>query len=132
MALNTPLGRFFEGEFPKRISIVKKKKEREFIPKDSKAFYEILVPNIFSPAISPVLFTLKLGGKLSKSQLEAFKEERFINVLKGKIELACLKGNYILEEGDSIYCKCDASCSKMSNFGNKEAIVLWVMRTPST
>ena len=131
-ALNTPLGRFFEGEFPKRISIVKKKKEKKFIAKDLKAFYEILAPNIFSPAISPVLFTLKLGGKLSKSQLEAFKEERFIYVLKGKIELACLKGNFILEEGDSIYCKCDASCRKMSNVGNKEAIVLWVMRTPST
>jgi len=131
-ALNTPLGRFFEGEFPKRISIIKKKKDKKFVAKDSKAFYEILVPNIFNPTISPVLFTLKLGGKLSKSQLEAFKEERFICVLKGKIELACLKGNFILEEGDSIYCKCDASCNKMSNVGNKEAIVLWVMRTPST
>lgn len=132
VALNTPLGRFFEGEFPKRISIVKKKKDKKFVAKDSKAFYEILVPNIYSPTISPVLFTLKLGEKLSKSQLEAFKEERFICVLKGKIELACLKGNFILEEEDSIYCKCDASCRKMSNVGNKEAIVLWVMRTPST
>ncbi|HEB34754.1 hypothetical protein LCGC14_0688690 [marine sediment metagenome] len=131
-ALNTPLGHFFEGEFPKRISIIKKKKEKKFVAENSKAFYEILVPNIFSPTISPVLFTLKLGGKLSKSQLEAFKEERFIYVLKGKIELACLKGNFILEEGDSVYCKCDASCRKMSNVGNKEATVLWVMRTPST
>ncbi len=130
-ALNTPVGRFFEGEFPKRISIVKKKKENKFVAEDLKAFYEILVPNIFSPTISPVLFTLKLGGKLSQSQLEAFKEERFIYVLEGKIELACLKGNFILEEGDSIYCKCDASCSKMSNVGNEEAIVLWVLRTPS-
>lgn len=131
-ALNTPLGHFFEGEFPKRTSIVKKKKEKRFVAKDLKAFYEILFPNIFSPAISPVLFTLKLGGKLSKSQLEAFKEERFINVLKGKIELACFKESFILEEGDSIYCKCDASCNEMSNVGNKEAIVLGVMRTPST
>ncbi len=131
-ALNTPLGRFFEGEFPKRFSIVKRKKEKKFAAKDLKAFYEIIVPNIFGPALSPVLFTLKVGGEISKPQFEAFKEERFIYVLKGKIELACLKGKFILEEGDSLYCKCDASCNKMSNVGNQEATVLWVMRTPSS
>ena len=131
-ALSTPIGHFFEGEFPKRFSIVKKKKEREFIPKDLKAFYEILVPNIFGATIIPVIFTLKAGGEVSKSQLETFKEERYMNVLKGKIEISCFKKNFILKEGDSLYCKCDASCNKMSNIGNQEAIVLWVMRAKST
>lgn len=52
---------------------------------------------------------------------------------KGKIELVCSKEDkkkFIMEEGDSLYCKCDVSCKRMSNIGNKQAVMLWVVRAP--
>jgi transcriptional regulator with XRE-family HTH domain len=130
-ALNSPFSRFFENAFPKTFSIVRKKKEKKFIAKGLEAFYEILVPNIFDVTLFPLLFTLKVGGEIIKSELETFKGERFMHVQKGKIELECFKRKFTLGEGDNLYCKCDSSCNRMLNIGNQEAIVLWIIRPPS-
>lgn len=129
-ALNVPMSYFFEGIFPKKFSILRKKKEKKFVAKGLRAYYEMFVPNIFNVTIFSVLFTLKAGGKVSKLQLKEFRGEKFINVQKGKIELECFKGKFILEEGDILYCKCDEVCHKMSNIGNQEAFILWIVRVP--
>jgi hypothetical protein len=81
----------------------------------------------------PLLFTLNVGGKLEKAQLETYKKERFMIVQRGKIELVCStedKRKFVLEEGDSLYCRCNVPCKKMSNAGGKKAIMLWVVRAP--
>lgn len=132
-ALNMGLNHFFKEEFPKKFSIIRKKRKGKFVAKTLKTSCELLVSDILDISIVPLLFTLNVGGKLEKAQLETYKKERFMIVQRGKIELVCAtedKRKFVLEEGDSLYCKCNVPCEKMSNVGGKKAIMLWVVRAP--
>lgn len=132
-AFNIHLSHFFEEDFPKRFSLIRKKRKKKFITRGLKTSCEVLASDILDIAMVPLVFTLDVGGKIEKAHLEIYRKERFIFTLKGKIELACStedKKKFILEEGGSLYCKCDAPCKKMSNIGNKQAIMLWVVRAP--
>lgn len=132
-ALNIRLSHFFEEDFPKRFSLIRKKREKKFVTKGLKASCEVLASDILDIAMVPFLFTLDVGGEIRKEQLHTYRKERFMFTQKGKIELVCSmedKKKFVLEEGDSLYCKCDAPCKKMLNIGDREAIMLWVVRTP--
>jgi len=136
-ALNTRLNHFFKEGFPAKFCLVREKGEKKFLTKGPKTVCEILAFDIPGIAMVPLVFTLGVGGRLSKGQLEKYNKERFMMVLKGKVELLCGAGDkrkFILQKGDSLYCKCDVPCKRVSNIGNrenignKEAIVLWVVR----
>jgi len=131
--LNTELSYFFKEDFPKDFSLFRRKRERKFLTKDSKTSCEVLVSDILDIAMVPLLFTLKRKAKIGEDLLWHYRKEKFMLTLKGKIELACGKVDkrkFILEEGDSIYCKCNLSCKEISNISNKEAEMLWVVKTP--
>ena len=133
LALNIRLSQFFEEEFPKKFLLIRKRRKKKFITKGLKASHEVLVSDMLDITMVPILFTLDIEGKIGKKQLQTYRRERFIYTLKGKIELSCgddLKKKFVLEEGDSVYCKCGEPCGKMSNIGNEEAIILWVVCTP--
>lgn len=132
-ALNIELSHFFKDAFPPKFSVFRKKRERKFITKRAKVSSEVLVSDILDIAMVPLLFTLDIGGKIGQDQLWPYRKERFMITLKGKIELICGKEDrrkFVMEEGDSLYCKCDLCCNKMSNIGKQEAIMLWVVRAP--
>lgn len=94
---------------------------------------EVLVSDILDIAMVPLLFTLNVNGEIEKEQLALYRKERFISAQKGKIELVCSRGDekkFVLDEGDCVYCKCDVPCKRMSNIGNRKAVVMWVIRAP--
>lgn len=132
-ALNTELSNFFKEDFPKDFSLFRRKREKKFLMKNLKKCCEILVSDILDIAMVPLLFTLKKGAKVEEELLRSYRKERFMFILKGKIEFVCSKEDkrkFILEEGDSLYCKCNLPCKRMSNIGNQEAVILWVVRAP--
>lgn len=132
-ALNIRLSYFFKEEFPEKFSLFRKKRKKEFVAKRAKISCEVLASDILDNAMVPLLFTLDIKGEIGKERLQAYRKERFMFVQKGKIELVCGregKRKLVLEEGDSLYCKCDVPCKKMSNIGNEKAIVVWVLRAP--
>lgn len=132
-ALNTGLSYFFKEDFPKDFSVFRKKREKEFLIKNLKIFCEVLVSDTLDIAMVPILFTLKKGARAKEESLLPYRKERFMFTLKGKIELKCGredKRKLILEEGDSLYCKSDFFCKSMSNIGNEEAAILWVVQAP--
>lgn len=132
-ALHIRLSHFFEEDFPKRFSLIRKKREKKFVMKGLKASCEVLASDILDIAMVPLLFTLDVGGEIRKEQLQTYRKERFMFTQKGKIELVCSiedKKKFIMEEGDSMYCKCEVPCKRMSNIGNEQAVMLWVVRAP--
>lgn len=132
-ALHIRLSHFFEEDFPKRFSLIRKNRDKKFVTKRLKTSCEVLASDILDITMVPLVFTLDAGGKIEKAHLETYRKERFMFTQKGKIELACStedKKKFIMEEGDSLYCKCDVSCKKMSNIGNEQAVMLWVVRVP--
>lgn len=132
-ALNIGLSYFFKEEFPKEFSLLKKKRKKEFVIKGTKISCEVLASDILDIAMVPLLFTLGVKGEIGKERLTNYRKERFIFIHKGKIELACGKENkrkFIMEEEDSLYCKCDVPCKGILNIGKEKATVLWVVRAP--
>lgn len=132
-ALNIGLGYFFKEDFPKNFSLFRKKRKKKFVTKGTLVSCEVLASDILDIAMVPLLFALDIKGDIGGERLKIYRRERFIFVHRGKIELACSrvdKRKFIMEEGDSIYCKCEVPCKGMSNIGNEKAIVLWMVRAP--
>lgn len=132
-ALNTELSYFFKENFPQKLSIFRKKRKKIFLQKDTKISCEVLVSDLLGIAMVPLLFTLNRGAKISEERLWHYKKERFMLTQEGTVELTCSKEDkkkFVLEEGDSLYCKCECPCKKMENVGNKKAVILWVVRAP--
>lgn len=131
-ALNIGLSYFFKEEFPEKFSLFRKKRKKKFVIKKAKVSCEVLASDILDITMVPLLFILGIKGEIGKEQLQAYRRERFKFVQRGKIELVCgrEKRKFILEEEDSLHCKCDVPCKKVINIGSKKAVVLWVVRTP--
>lgn len=132
-ALNTELSYFFKEDFPQKFSIFRKKRKKIFLQKDTKISCEVLVSDLLGIAMIPLLFTLNRGARIGEERLWHYKKERFMLTQEGKVELTCSKEDkkkFVLEEGDSLYCKCECTCKEMKNVGNKKAVILWVVRAP--
>ena len=132
-ALNTELSYFFKEDFPQKFSLFRKKRKKIFLQKDTKISCEVLVSDLLDIAMVPLLFTLNKGAKIGEERLWHYKKEKFMLTQEGKVEITCSKKDkkkFVLEEGDSLYCKCECPCKKMENIGNKKAVILWVMRAP--
>lgn len=48
-------------------------------------------------------------------------------VLKGRLELACSDEKLVLAEGDSVYCNSTRRLQEVTNIGNKDAELLWII-----
>lgn len=132
-SLNLGLSYFFKEEFPKKFSLLKKKRKKNFVLESKNVSCEVLISDILDIAMVPLLFTLSVKGEIKEEQLALYRKERFIFVQKGKVELVCNREDekkFVLDEGGCLYCKCDVPCKKMSNIGNRKAVVLWVIRAP--
>lgn len=126
-ALNVKVGYFFEDEEQKAWVFVKKNKE--YISKQKKIFSEKLAPGFFNIRMQPHIVTIGAKTEISGNSISQ-NEEKFVMVLKGKVELSCSAESLILEEGDSIYCTCDRELKKIFNIGKKEAKLLWITYMP--
>lgn len=59
-ALNIHLSHFFKEDFPKRFSLIRKKKKKKFVTKGLKTSCEVLASDILDVAMVPLLFPLDI------------------------------------------------------------------------
>lgn len=124
--LNTKVGYFFEKEEGKELIFIKKGLGKKTIDKEKNISYEILASGILNIKMLPQVFTIGIGAELSKEIIHS-EEEKFGMLLKGKVELLCNSENFILEEGDSISCTHARRPQRITNIGQTEAKLLWIV-----
>lgn len=125
-ALNTTMIYFFEGEEHKKWVIIKRGTVKKPIDKKNKLFCETLASGFLNLKMQPHIFTIGKGGELDRELIYP-EGEGFGMVLKGGLELACSDEKLVLEEGDSIYCHSTRRLQKVTNTGNKDAELLWII-----
>lgn len=129
-ALNTKVGYFFEREETKELIFVKKGIGKKFIDKDKKIASESLASGLLNIKMQPSIFTLGTDAELTKELIQP-GGEKFGIVLKGRIEFLCNEEKFIFEEGDSIYCAYSQKPQRITNIGQTEAKLLWVVFVPA-
>ncbi|MDD5773798.1 MAG: XRE family transcriptional regulator [bacterium] len=125
-ALNTTMIYFFEGEEHKKWVIVKRGTVKRPIDKKKKLFCETLASGFLNVKMQPHIFTIGKGGELAKELIYP-EGEGFGMVLKGRLDLACSDEKLVLDEGDSIYCNSIRRLQKVTNIGDKDAELLWII-----
>ena len=129
-ALNTTVGYFFEKEERKGLVFIKKGMGKKSVDKERRISSESLSSGLLNIKIEPFVFTLGISAELTKEV--AYPEgEKFGMVMNGKIELSCGDEQFILEEGDSIYCGFTQRIKKVVNVGEAEAKFLWIGFSPA-
>ncbi|MBU2540695.1 MAG: XRE family transcriptional regulator [Candidatus Omnitrophica bacterium] len=123
-ALGVSAGQFFEEEL-KEFTFIRKNKAPKVIDKETKSSYETLVSDLLGVTMKPLIIRLQKGGELKK-QLLLEEGDVFIMVMGGNVELVFDKEKFVLNKGDSFYCKGQNRPQKIINAGSKEATLLWV------
>ena len=123
-ALGVNIGELFEEDL-KAFTFIRKNKAPKVIDKETKSSYEILVSDLLGVKMKPLIFRLQKGGEIKK-ELLLEEGDAFVRVIEGNIELHCDKEKFVLHKGDSFYCKGQKRPQKITNAGNKEAVLLWV------
>ena len=122
-ALGVSLSSFYEG-IDTRSEGVKHQKasDRRVLWKNDSARLELLIPNISSKRIVPVLATIQANGKTSMDKGER-GTERFVWVLEGNVKVIFENAEYELQTNDTFYF--DASAPhQFVNTGGRQAKVL--------
>lgn len=124
-ALNVSIAEFFEEEL-KDFTFIRKNKAPKVIDKETKSSYEKLVSELLGVKMKPLIFRLSKGGGIKKEVLLE-EGDTFVMVIEGSIELYYDKEKFVLNKGDSFYCKAVGKRpQKIANISNREAILLWV------
>lgn len=123
-ALNTKIGYFFEREEKKELIFIKKSAGKKFI--DKGISFETLAAGFLNIKMQPQIFTLETGAELTKELITPLGE-KFGMVLRGRIEFLYGEEKLIFEEGDSIYCAYSQNFQKLTNIGDTEAKLLWII-----
>jgi len=123
-ALGVGIGEFFEKDL-KEFTFIRKDKAPKVIDKDTKSSYETVVSDLLGVKMKPLVFRLQKGGEIKK-ELLLEEGDAFAIVMEGNIELHCDKERIVLNKGDSFYCKGQKKPQKITNVGDKEAVLLWV------
>lgn len=124
-ALKVPLGYFFKDEMFKDLVIVREKERHKVINDEYNSSCENLIPGLTNTHCTPLLFTLSAGGETGR-QLRAHRGDEFGIVLKGKVKVEIDSKEFMLQKGDSIYCRYGHS-QRVINAGNDEAKFLWIV-----
>lgn len=127
-ALGVNIGELFDEDL-KEFTFIRKNKAPKAIDKETKSSYETLVFDLLGVKMKPLILRLRKGGEVKKELLLA-EGDAFVMVTQGNIQLHCDKEKFVLHKGDSFYCKGQKRPQKITNAGNKEAVILWVRSTP--
>ena len=123
-ALGVSIGEFFEEDL-KTFTFIRKNKAPKVIDKETKSSYETLVSDLLGIKMKPLIFRLRKDGEIKRELLLA-EGDAFVMVMEGNIELHCDKEKFVLNKGDTFYCKGQKRPQKVTNAGNKEAVLLWI------
>ncbi len=103
---------------------------KKSVDKERRISSESLSSGLLNIKIEPFVFTLGISAELT-NEVAYTEGERFGMVMNGKIELSCGDEQFILEEGDSIYCGFTQRIKKVVNVGEAEAKFLWIGFSPA-
>jgi transcriptional regulator with XRE-family HTH domain len=96
---------------------------------NKKASYYMLTTNILSKKMMPVILKVSPGGRTVPEQ-SAAETEKFIYVLKGRINIVINKSNHALKKGETLYF--DASISHyIENIEKEDAQAICVITPPA-
>lgn len=128
-SLNVSIGYFFDEENKAAVNpIVKRENRKKIMTSNSSAIYELLTPNL-NRKIEFLHIILEKDDSSTKELITHEGEECGI-VLEGKLLVKTANGDYILEEGDSIYF--DSTIPhRYINIGDKTCTSIWAMTPPS-
>lgn len=122
---------YSEIELEHKRPVEKQEPERrtDVFVQDEKSRYELLTTNVLAKKMMPVMFKLAPGGGTVKEE-NRYDAEKFIYVLKGKIEAVIEDQRYALEDNDTLYFDSSAP-HQFKNIGNAEAQFLCIMTPPA-
>lgn len=123
-ALGTNLSEFFHEEEEEQIVFTTK----DFFV-DTRDEYQIewIIPNAQKNEMEPILLTLKPYG--TSHEMVSHLGEEFGYVLKGNVMLVRDNKKYKLKAKDTFYMNGKKS-HYLYNYGNSEALILWVTTPP--
>lgn len=124
--LGVSLSNLYEGidSRSESVSLQKSAEKRKIISKNDMAHLELLITNVSSKKIVPVLMELSAGGKTSMDKAER-GIEKFVWVVEGNVKVIFENSEYELAANDSLYF--DASAvHQFVNTGNRTAKTLLV------
>lgn len=123
-ALGVGIGEFFKEDL-KEFTFIRKDRAPKIIDEETKSSYQTLVSDLLGVKMKPLMFRLEKGGEI-KRELLLEEGDAFIMVMEGDVELVFDKEKFVLNKGDSFYCKGQKRPQKITNVGDKEAVLLWV------
>lgn len=129
-ALNTKVGYFFERGEGRGLIFIKKGVGKKVIDKEKNISCETLASGLLNIKMQPQVLTMGIGAELPKEIIHT-EGEKFGMLLKGKVELLCDSEDLIIEEGDSIYCAHTQKPQRITNVGETEAKLLWIVFVPA-
>ncbi len=115
--LGVSLSSFYEGIDTRSESAkLHKGNERRVLSKSDSVRLELLIPNVSSKKIIPVLATIQPNGKTSMDKAER-GTERFLWVIEGNIKVVFENGEYELQANDTFYFDPSASHQVVNTAG---------------
>ena len=127
LALNIPLGSFFEEGSPPTGPVVRKNERKVLVNADSMLTYQLLSsePN---RRIEFLLTRLEIGGTSAESPMTHKGDEAAL-VLQGECRIELSDEKYDLKDGDSIYIT-ENTPHKFTNIGNVPLIIVSAISPP--
>ena len=126
-ALGTNISDFFISE--RKVKVAFSKEDYiENIDEENLSSIKWLVPNAQVNSMEPVLLKLEPNGK--SKEYTPIEGENFGYITKGEILLIIDNEEYILQEGDCFYSKCEAN-RIIENMSNKDSEIIWITNPPS-
>lgn len=124
-ALDSSISYFFDDENSEEISIMRSGTHHLIITDKESTTYKLLSPNDPKRLLDLTEVTLQ-PGETYEYELLAHEGEECGYVLKGVLTV-CIKGqNYEINQGDSIYFKCNQP-HKYINYSDSECVSIWAM-----
>ncbi len=127
-SLDVSIGYFFEEEGEKENPIVKRNQRKRIKTENTNATYELLAPDL-DRKIEFLYITIEPGESTNSDLIKHEGEECGI-VIKGRLMVKTADGEYVLDEGDSIYLNSTIP-HRYVNIGDSDCISIWAMTPPS-
>ena len=116
---------FFQDEEDRELIVVRKNAGRQIIARRQKVLAETLACGPYSAGMRSQIFRLGASAAMGK-ELIPFQGEKFMMVLKGRIEFFSGKEKFAFKEGDSVYCVRTRNTCRIKNIGKGEAKIFFI------
>lgn len=128
--LGVSVGFFFEEVNDENANpVVRHNERRRIYTSNNKAVYQLLSNELCNKKIEFLHITIEPGDEAGNKFLTHDGEECGI-VIKGSLKVITDAGEYLLEEGDSIYFA-STTPHKYVNTGKETSISIWAMTPPN-